>query len=80
MAKITTHPNGIIVKSNNRRIEIIDNEDSTLINFIGLTKNIGKKSLRATISKNGKVKCTPILISDDGVKDHYSGLHIYLKK
>lgn len=78
MAKITNHPNGTVVRSKNKRLQIIKEESENLIIFTGLTKYIGNKSLGATISKNGKLKFTPILLSDEAIKDLYYGLHEYL--
>ena len=79
--------NGTIVRSHNRRTEIIETKAeiefhaANIIRLTSLTANTGPlPGMSCNVTDNGKIKVTSLGLSDKGLVDLYMALKIYLNK
>jgi hypothetical protein len=77
--KLTTHPNGVVLKSNNRRIAVIKEEKGIRISVLSLTKYTGKeKGAISELFQNDKIKYSAIGFSQEALEDLFYVLSKFL--
>lgn len=78
---ITEHTNGVIVKSDNKRISVVKAKEGVhIIEFKSLTIDTGEAlGSISKLSKNKKLKFTALGLTDEGLLDLYVALREYVK-
>ena len=77
--KLTTHPNGIILKSKNRRLSVIKTEKGVNISIVSLTKETGKeKGAISELFQNDKIKYSAIGFSQETLEELFYVLSKFL--
>jgi hypothetical protein len=77
--KLTTHPNGVVLKSKNRRLSVIKTEKGVKITAISLTKETGKeKGAISELFQNDKIKYSAIGFSQEAIEELFYLLSKFL--